>query len=500
MIALSLNAQTDFKAPMTLKAMSAADLLELRLDTGTFSGEDIQKIRKPVIFTLRTTLQGGRFKFRLPAFVKKIERVRPRPKDFIDIEWSTHTPRILDELNRLNIRSRIILSRHFLTSIEPSQLRAFDHSDLKGMDRVKLVFTCGKITDNLAVLENISKLQKKLHLPVISFCMGEAGLLSRLLCVAYGSAWTYAAVSTGETLAPGQVDIFTMKQGYRVNHISKKTKIFGVMGNPARHSLSPVLFNFLFRKYSIDAVYLPLQLQSEKELASLLTVNQKTRFIQNQLRGFSVTMPFKECAFRLAKTHAFPQIPAANTLIRQGRCWISNNTDAVGIAKQLQKISHLEEKKVALIGAGGAAQTIAFVLSKRQIHFTIYNRTLSRAHLLAKKTKATAHPLSALGSAKFDVLINSTGMQFQNFNHVLKPHQLKQCQIVEINYRPIETELIKLAKKHSLVPPLDGLDFFIAQGLRQFEIWTGRQVRATRSLRKLLELAKEDPIFPNQFF
>jgi 3-dehydroquinate dehydratase/shikimate dehydrogenase len=338
---------------------------------------------------------------------------------------------------------------------------------------IKVVSTARSLADNLTVLKLIEDRSRSSE--IVGIAMGEEGSLSRVLGVRAGAAFTFASLSDGAETAPGQVNARALRDLYRIEQLDQATRIFGVAGNPIAHSLSPLMQNTAFRRENVNAVLVPLKTQ---KLADLLTLLREL-----PLAGVAVTMPLKqEILPHLSNPilgDALPlavRIGACNTLRVTGDGKIVGfNTDVDGIIRPLEKRLRLKGARIVIIGAGGAARAAVFGLVDQGVEVFIVNRTYENAVKLAKEAKAKALKHEQLAKGRFDALINSTpcGMAGGKQPLPIAENELNAGLVFDLVYNPLETPLLKLAKARG-IPVITGLEMFVHQGARQFEIWTGK--------------------------
>jgi 3-dehydroquinate dehydratase/shikimate dehydrogenase len=357
-------------------------------------------------------------------------------------------------------------------------------------DFVKVVSTARSLPDNLAVLRLIE--ERSLSAQVVGIAMGEEGLVSRVLGPRAGAAFTFASFSDGAETAPGQVTARVLRDFYRIEQLDQATRIYGVAGNPIAHSLSPLMQNTAFRKENVNAVLLPLKVRALSDLLRLVR--------ELPLAGVSVTMPLKqEILPHLANPITGKSVPlttrigACNTLrIGTDGKIVGFNTDVDGVVRPLEKRLKLKDARIAVLGAGGAARAAVFGLVDQGAEVFIVNRTHETAVALARKAKAKALKHEQFAKSHFDVLINSTpcGMAGSKQPLPIKEDELNAGLVFDMVYNPLETPLIELAISRG-IPVITGLEMFVQQGARQFEIWTGKPAPEAEMLRVVeLELRR----------
>src|SRR5437016_3309906 len=219
--------------------------------------------------------------------------------------------------------------------------------------------------------------------PLVGLCMGEQGLISRVLGVRAGSVFTFASASAGEETAPGQVTAQELRSVYRIESVDAATRVYGVAGDPVAHSLSPAIMNAALRRENVNGVYLALHAKSLKDLLSCIR--------DIPIHGLSITMPYKESIVaHLDNTDSYTaKIGACNTVVRaqDGKLY-GFNTDIAGVVRPLEQRIPLENAKILVLGAGGAARAAVFGLKERGAEVYILNRSAAPAQKLAHQARA----------------------------------------------------------------------------------------------------------------
>ncbi|MGB8771497.1 MAG: shikimate dehydrogenase, partial [Candidatus Korobacteraceae bacterium] len=333
-------------------------------------------------------------------------------------------------------------------------------------DFYKVVSTATNLYDNVVMMKFLEANSAKHEM--VGLCMGEQGIISRVLGVRAGSIFTFGAARSGEETAPGQVPFNELRDIYRIDNVDAATQVYGVAGDPVEHSLSPIMMNAAFRRESVNAVYLSLHAKSLKDLLACVH--------DIPIRGLSITMPYKQDIVD-ALENSDPltrQIGACNTLVRSldGKLY-GFNTDVGGIVAPLEQRIHLAGARILVIGAGGAARAAAFGLKAKGAEVFITNRTPEKAQTLARQAKAKYLKRADVAKTAFDVIINATPVGMSNGKSPLEEKELNTKYVFDLVYVPAETKLIKMARAKNL-QVIPGLEMFVQQGARQFEIWTGK--------------------------
>jgi 3-dehydroquinate dehydratase/shikimate dehydrogenase len=335
--------------------------------------------------------------------------------------------------------------------------------------------------------------ERSLSSNIVGIAMGEEGIVSRVLGLRAGAAFTFASFSDGlETdsklaTAPGQATLRALRDLYRVEQLDQATRVFGVAGNPIAHSLSPLMQNTAFRREGVNAVLLPLKVQKVTDLLTLLR--------ELPMAGSAVTMPLKqEVLPHLATMDPLTaRIGACNTLRVGGDGKIVGfNTDVAGVVRPLEKRLKLKGARIAVIGAGGAARAGVFGLVDQGAEVFIVNVIHEQAVALAGEAKANVLTREQFAGSRFDVLINATpcGMAGNPQPMPIEESELNAGLVFDMVYNPLETPLLKLAKERG-IPVISGMEMFVQQGARQFEIWTGKPAPEAEMMRVVeLELRR----------
>ena len=311
--------------------------------------------------------------------------------------------------------------------------------------------------------------------------MGPYGEFSRVLSVILGSEITYASISKGKESASGQITLDEMLNVYRVKKLNKDTKIYGLIGNPVEHSLSPRIFNSLFDTPNDNAVYIKFMVDRLEEFLDY--------FRSMNIGGFSVTMPHKIGIMGYLKNEVNEKarhIGAVNTVVVNNGELIGYNTDCDGAIEALSGKTDLRGKRVVVIGAGGASRAVVCGLAESKSIVTILNRTTEKAKDIAADFGCGYGQLSDLGSIDYDILINVTSVGMGRPEESPVPANLiKEGAIVfDMVYKPLMTRLLREAESKGCTI-IDGLEMLINGDLRQFKLWTGRDADG-RSVKEMV--------------
>jgi 3-dehydroquinate dehydratase / shikimate dehydrogenase len=419
-----------------------------------------------VIATCRRAVNGGKFRGSVAAELNILLRAADCGFQLVDLELQSAEALRSDDLQALSNRVGLIISHHNFRSTKKLE-EQFARMSQYPADFYKVVSTATNLYDNVAMMKFL-EIHSGKH-EIVGLCMGEQGIMSRVLGVRAGSVFTFGAATRGEETGPGQVTASELRDIYRIETVDAATQVYGVAGDPVEHSLSPVMMNAAFRRETVNAVYLSLHAKSLKDLLACVR--------DIPIRGLSITMPYKqEIVNQLENSDPVTrQIDACNTLVRSvdGKLY-GFNTDVAGIVVPLEQRLHLADARVLLVGAGGAARAAAFGLKAKGAEVLITNRTQEKAQTLARQAKVKSIRRADVAKQSFDVIINATPVGMgNNRQSPLEDKELNTKYVFDLVYVPTETKLIKMARAKNL-QVIPGLEMFVQQGARQFEIWTGK--------------------------
>jgi 3-dehydroquinate dehydratase/shikimate dehydrogenase len=437
------------------------------------------------IATCRREANGGKFAGSTAAELDVLQKAAASGFHLIDVELQTAEEVRPADLEKIRARGAgLLVSYHdFMTTKDLDgifeRIRPFE------AEFVKIVSTARCLADNVAMLRFLERARDKAT--VVGICMGDQGIISRILGPRSGSAFTFASAVTGEETAPGQISARTLLDLYRIDQLDAATRVYGVAGNPVAHSLSPAMLNAAFRRERVNSVYLPLQTGNLNDLLTLIR--------EVPVSGLSVTMPFKqEILKHLQKTDPISEkIGACNTIVRSqdGKLY-GFNTDVAAVVRPLEKRLALRGAKILVIGAGGAARAAVFGLKEKGAEVFVMNRTVPTAQKLAKEAKAKTAKREQLAKSSFDVIVNATpvGMRGGNAQTLLEPEEINARLVFDLVYNPIDTPLIRSAREKG-IPVVTGVEMFVHQGARQFEIWTGKPAPEEEMIRVVVHALRQ---------
>jgi 3-dehydroquinate dehydratase/shikimate dehydrogenase len=295
-----------------------------------------------LIATCRRAASGGKFRGSIASQLDILAKSAAVGCQLVDIELQTANKCKPEQLQKLRSRAALILSFHDFRATKKLE-ETLEKMLAYPADFYKVVGTATTLSDNVAMIKFLAR-EGDRH-SMVSMCMGEQGVISRVLGVRAGSVFTFASASAGEETAPGQITAQELRNVYRIENVDVATKVYGVVGDPIAHSLSPAIMNAAFRRENVNAVYLALHAKTLKDLLTCVR--------EIPIHGISVTMPYKESILsHLDNTDSHTnKIGACNTVVRaqDGKLY-GFNTDTAGIVRPLERrLNTLEGARIILL-------------------------------------------------------------------------------------------------------------------------------------------------------
>jgi 3-dehydroquinate dehydratase/shikimate dehydrogenase len=482
------------KEQITAAVKAGAEMLELRTDyindLNNDKLKDLVKSAKettlPIVVTCRDAAEGGMNNL-TPAIRKQIltEAIK-LGVDFIDCEYANFIKKDFGDSIKKTLaeskKTKLILSAHNFNSKFENLNGIYEQIFAVFPDAIaKTAYQANHINDCFEALDILKKYGKT----AIAICMGEAGIISRIIAKKLDAFLTFASIEENQETAPGQLTIEKMKKLFRFDIINSKTELFGVIADPIGHSISPAVLNACFEAEKMNKAYLPLWVTGGQREFNEFMDNVTARSWLD-FRGFSITIPHKASAIEYARAkgeYVEPlavKIGAVNTLtIGFNERITGYNSDYAGAMDALTgalgiKRKQLHSKTAAVIGAGGAARAIIAGLADVGAKIMIYNRTVSKAHSLASEFGCHWAGLEDIEKMDAQIVINCTsiGMYPDTNASPIPAKCLKKDMVVfDTVYNPIETLLLKQAKQAG-AKTVGGAEMFINQAAEQFKLFT----------------------------
>ena len=345
---------------------------------------------------------------------------------------------------------------------------------------VKIVGTARTPADVLSARDLLSRARRG-GPPIISFCMGPPGTVSRIMASSWGSWATYASAGAGKEAAPGQVSLADLIGTYRVDEIDDETRLAGIIGTPLGHTLSPAIHNAAYHAHGLNFRYVPLEIPNASGLSRLRDLARRLR-----IRGLSVTAPYKISVVRLLDLvePLARRIGAVNTIVSDGRRLIGFNTDATGgHAALVEALRHLGRSlqglSVAVVGSGGAARALAHAVAGAGARVVVASRSERPGRALARAVGGRYVSIGRLSRERYEVLINCTpvgmshGRTAPDASLPVPSAAIKGILVYDVVYTPESTALLVAARERGIAT-LGGLEMLVRQAAEQYVLFTGR--------------------------
>lgn len=512
---------TDIVAPIFVQSVDAVlpqiagavkqgtDIIELRCDQANrevieslLTCPDLQS--KQIIVTIRAKAEGGLFSGSEADRLNLILHACRLKPQYVDIEYDTwrKNPEFVAQAVLLlakdpadnSGRPKLILSTHDFSSRPPDlRQRMTAMAEISLACIIKAAYQAENLVEALEAFRLYEELPKVVRQPLVIIAMGEAGLITRILAAKYNAAFTFAVPTGNATTAPGQPTITDLLHTYHFKSQMRNSPVYGVMGWPVSHSISPMIHNAGFHAVGFPGVYVPLPIEPEYE-GFCATVNALRGLRDLNFRGASVTIPHKAHAARYLESsggmldETSARIGVINTLYFPSDGSVGGtNSDWYGAIEAMRaatgwKLTDLAFKRVAVLGAGGAARAMVAGMASLGATVVVYNRALKRAQELAyefngKIGHVSAALLDEFSKTNCNVVINCTpaGMSPHVKTTPVDDMSVINSTMVAFDtvYNPRRTRFLDIAAKQG-AQTIEGLEMLVRQAVIQFEGFTGK--------------------------
>ncbi len=458
--------------------LAAASWLEVRADLAP--DLDPAALRRelpgrPLLLTLRSRAEGGAFEGTPERRRRRILEAAPG-FDLVDLEAERDlSPAILAAV----APERRVISWHG-PAVDAAALAArFARMAAVPARLYKLVPAAAQPGEELAPLVFLHSLRRS---DVAAFASGEAGAWTRLVAPRLGAPVVYAAVGSLAG-APGQIPLARLVDDFGLPELPPVEALYGIVGNPVAHSLSPRLHNGAYRALGIPALYLPFHAASFGDFWLEVVESGVLESLGLPLRGVSVTSPFKAAALAVAGAESprAGSIGAANTLVLHDGVWEAETTDPEGVVLPLRARGiDPAGRRAAVVGAGGAGRSSALGLAQAGAEVTLVNRSAARGEQAAAALHLPFLPLDRFAPERFDILVNATSLG-RGVDDPL-PFAVgalrAETVVVDLVYDAGRDGPTRLLAEAAAVGAtvVGGREVLLAQALGQFRMMTGREM------------------------
>lgn len=445
-------------------------LVEVRVDLmkRVDFGELLRQPRPDVIITNRRHGEGGSFSGTASGQLDVLSTAARFGAEYVDVELSWGT-KMIRRLISLSAGAKTIVSHHDMNATPGNLGAVYQRARSLEPDVVKIAVMARSIADNRALFD-LCERAKSDRQPLIALCMGEHGEISRILAARLGAFLTFGAVAESSVTAPGQLTYDQLKNVFRVQKLNSRTKLFGLIGNPVKQSRGIFYHNAIFKRRGLNAVYV-----------NLLTDDMDRFFetLSGPFTGFSVTMPFKQQV--VPYVHRLEgdagSLGIVNTIIRRRHLLFGYNTDLPALAGILKKRLNLRSKRVAIIGTGATAKTMAFLCVNRGAKPTIVGRDAGEARRLAAEMNVDWNTPEELTDIGCDLLMNATPANMgTNQSGGMKPLLIptsafrKGMVVFDAVYEPAATPMLRHAEMSGCTV-ISGIELFRRQARLQSRLF-----------------------------
>ncbi len=457
-----------------------ADVLEVRADLLGDPGAESLRADFPgeLLYTLRSRAQGGASDDGAAARRARLLAAAPE-YDLIDLEGEDDFhPEVLEAIPA----ERRLVSWHGEVDVEGAlgELRdRFARLAAEPARYYKLVTRAEAASAGLAPLALLKSLGRA---DVVAFAAGAAGAWTRLLAPRLGAPLVFAAA--GEVPgAPGQPPLAALARDYGLPELPPLERLYGVVGHPVGHSLSPRLHNRTYRELGLPALFLAFEAESFGDFWLELVEGGSLDFLGFPLEGLAVTSPFKEIALAVAGATSplAERIGSANTLVRRSGVWEAESTDPEGVRGPLRARGiELRGRRAAVLGAGGAGRAAGFGLARAGARVALVNRGEERGRRAAAELGLEFLALSELDAGRFDVVVNATPLgRVADDELPFDPRALAPgAAVVDLAYLDGAPTRLVAATRAAGRTAIDGREVLLAQAIPQFRLMTGRSLPA----------------------
>ena len=436
--------------------------------------------RGRLLYALRSSSEGGDFAGPLR---QRHERLLKAARGYDLVELEAERDLTADVLAEIPARQRLI-SWHGPGCDLPSLESRFSQLSACPAALYRLVTTARKGSEELAVLSLLRSLGRA---DTLAYSTGPLGFWTRLVAPHLGAPIVIGSVPNGRA-NPAEPSINRLIEDYELPLLTPLEGLYGIVGNPVFHSLSPRLHNAAYRALNQPALFVPFRVDSFAEFWHEVVTGGVLESLGIPIRGLTVASPHKEAALLTAMnaSQMARRAESANILVREGEAWRADTTDPeVVSAAQREHGVQLERKRAAVIGCGGAGRAIAAALDLNGAGVTMVNRGAERGRYAARLLDLPYTPLSTFSAGGYDVVVNATPVGRDDGAAPFDVETLsEEGVVIDLVYGSAPTPLVAGAGGDGRVV-IDGREVLLAQVLRQFQMMTGREMPESLAREKL---------------
>ena len=461
---------------------STVEWLEVRADLiGDLDANWLRDhFRGKLLYTLRSHAEGGNFSGP-PA--ERHARLLQAGRDYelVDLEGACDS--VPEVLAGIPAAKRLVSWHGPATDVEALQSRYAQLSNTAAR-YYRIVPTAAQAGDELAPLALLKSLGRA---DVIAYAAGQIGFWSRLVAPQLGSPFIFGAVENGRNDS-GTPTVARLITDYGLPALTPATEIYGIVGNPVAHSLSPCLHNASYRALAHPALFVPFHVESFSNFWREVVLSRTLEHLGFSIRGLTVASPHKETA--IAEAGAISQMVeragATNLFVRHNGIWQADTTDPAGVVAALsERFIQIEKKRAAVVGCGGAGRAISAALEQAGASVTMVNRGMERGRHAVRLLHLPFVPLADFNVAGYDIVVNATPVGRDDGALPFEIEDLSaEAVVVDLVYGAEPTPLAAGVRARGQVM-IDGREVLLTQVLRQFRLMTNREMPVGLARQKL---------------
>ncbi len=424
------------------------------------------------IFSLRSKREGGKFEGRPD---QRFARLLEALNDYDLIELEAETDLTSEMLRMIPPERRLISWYGNADSFEDIEDR-YNHLLTFDARYYQIVVDPRTISEGIWPLQ---LLKKRSNEKLISYASGAIGVWTQLLSVYMGSSMISGKINKDD----GNEFFLTydqLKNEYNLPIIRKVKRVFGIAGNPVFTSLSPLIHNKCYESLDMDALYLPFHVEQFEHFWKLISSDFPASDLGIEMGGFTMVSPFKEDTFRAVKEHlSAPTLlsKACNILINNNGDWCSDSSDGLGVLAVLEEENiNLKQRRIAIIGCGGAGRTIASRLKDEGAEIVMYNRSKNRGEFASDLLGLPFRPITEFDAFAYDIVINATPVGKLGKRLIFDPAGLGYDSLtIDMAYTKKDTLLVSGCRRHGK-NIIEGKHILLHQVKKQFTGLTSKEM------------------------
>ncbi len=451
----------------------SVEWLEVRADlTGDISPDWLRaRFRGRLLYTLRSRAEGGQSDDSEEARRHRL-LLASKEYDAVDIEGERDTQ---PSLLRAIPPDRRFISWHGKATNHQALFERLERFSSIGASIYRLVPRAERVGEEMAPL-TLLRLSGRRDL--VAYASGHIGFWSRLVAPRFGAPLVFAVPQKTQN-SNGEPTISQLIGDYGLPALNPISEIYGIVGNPVFHSLSPRLHNAAYKLTNRPALYVPFHVESFAEFWNAFTQNEELESLGISLRGLTVASPHKEAALEKAggSTSLVRHSGSTNLFIRTNGIWTADTTDSIGVLLALDELGvTVRGKRVAVVGCGGSGRPMAVAMDHAGASVLLVNRGLERGELAVKLSGLPFVPLSQFSPEGFAIVVNATPVGRDDGQFPFSLEGLgTDTVIVDLVYGSTPTPLVTSAREAGL-RVIDGRDVLLTQVRRQFQLMTGSEM------------------------